>query len=253
MPSLNEISNFLEGWAPLSLQESWDKSGFQIYLKEEGVDSVLLAMDITPRVIQEAIDHRAQLIITHHPFIFQPIQSLDYRECTSKMLLSLLNNKISVYSAHTNMDKAQDGVNDQWIEKLSLGKVETLDHEDEIGIIGYLDISLNGLVERLKGMGLARLRGYGAKKQNIKKVAVVGGSGSDYIQVAKNRGADLLITGDMTHHKGQEAFEIDLMVIDVGHFDSEKFILARMNQRLKEEFPRIEVNISKGCDFVFDL
>lgn len=248
-----DISAFLESWAPLSTQEEWDRSGFQIHFNHCDISSVTIAMDLTPRVIEEAIANKSQMILTHHPFFFQGIYSIDDNDIKSKMVIDLLREKINVFSSHTNLDKAKNGVNEQWAEMLNLNNFEVLDEDDQIGVVGQLNISLKDLLKRFKELGIEYVRGYGKKKENFSRIAIVGGSGSDYIQSAVSKGADLLITGDMSHHKGQEAFESELMVIDISHFESEKFILTRLAEYIKEEFPSLDIYISEKCDFVFDL
>lgn len=253
MRKANEIIHFLEKWAPLDLQDSWDKSGYQVNFHCNEVESVTLAMDVTPRVIDEAIKNNSQLILTHHPFIFQGIENLDLSTIRGRMIEMILENKITVYSSHTNLDKAEDGVNDQWGEMLDLRNVEVLDEIEGIGIVGEVDLDLKDLLSRLKNLGIYSFKGYGMKKDWIGKVAILGGSGSDYITKAKDKGAALLITGDMTHHKGQEAYEKEIMVLDIGHFHSEKYILNRIKEYLSEVFPDLSIFISENCDFVFDL
>lgn len=243
----------MESWAPLNIQETWDKSGWQIKFHNKKTESVTLAMDVTPRVIKEAIENNSKLILTHHPFIFQGIQSLDMNTVRGKMVQELISHEISVYSAHTNLDKTKGGVNDQWADILNLKNVEVLHTEEEIGVIGDKEISLENLLEELKGLGLRSFKGYGKKIEDIQRIAVLGGSGSDYISQAKAKGADLLITGDVTHHKGQEAYEESIMVLDLGHYESEKFILKRLKDKLQKEYPHLKIFISEGCDFVFDL
>ena len=168
------------------------------------------------------------------------------------MVCDLIRHNISVYSSHTSMDKAKGGVNDQWIEKLGLQNVTTLSDDEALGILGTSPLSLRDLKEIFEGESIAGIRCYGQKKERVETIAFVGGSGADFIDEAAFKGADVLITGDVKHHDGQHAYEIGLMVLDIGHFHSEKAILMAMAEWV-EEISDARAHVVMNSPFVFEI
>ncbi|MDY3118895.1 MAG: Nif3-like dinuclear metal center hexameric protein [Peptoniphilus sp.] len=247
-----EIVDKLREWAPEETQESWDASGWQLKLSKREVTNVVVAMDVTPEVVTLAEDVGAELILTHHPFFFGGLDSIGEENMKGAMVVSLIRRGISVYSAHTNMDKAKNGVNEQWIDKLGLKNSHILSVEDELGIVGESHMTLSELSAIFREEGIENVRGYGKKKEEVATVAFVGGSGADYIDQAALAGADVLITGDVKHHDGQRAYELGLMVLDIGHFESEKAILMAM-ARWVEDLSGARAHVMMNSPFVFEI
>ncbi|MDD7362730.1 MAG: Nif3-like dinuclear metal center hexameric protein [Peptoniphilus sp.] len=247
-----EIVDKLCEWAPESLQESWDKTGWQLRLEDRTVENVVVAMDVTEDVVDLAIEAGAELILTHHPFFFSPLEAVDETSVKGAMVCALIRHGISVYSTHTAMDKAKGGVNDQWIDKLGLSGVRTLSEEDELGLIGRSAKTLDELKRIFEDEEITGIRCYGRKKDVVETIAFVGGSGADYIEDAARAGADVLITGDVKHHDGQRAYERGLMVIDIGHFHSEKAILEAMAEWV-EEIAGATAHVIMNSPFVFEI
>lgn len=247
-----EIVDKLRQWAPESSQEPWDKSGWQLKLKEREAENVLVAMDITEEIVDLAIEVDAALILTHHPFLFSGLDRIDTATAKGNMVATLIREEISVYSAHTSMDKAEGGVNDQWIPKFGLKDVSVLSEEDALGIVGRGQKTLSELKQLFEDEGIRGIRCYGRKKDAVETIAFVGGSGADYIDDAVAAGADLLITGDVKHHDGQYAYEKGLMVIDIGHFHSEKAILDAMAQWV-ERISDAKAHVVMNSSFVFEI
>lgn len=247
-----EIINKLRAWAPEELQEPWDKTGWQLRLGEREVKNVVVAMDVTRDVVDLALETGAELILTHHPFIFSPLEMVEDSTLRGKMVCDLIRHNISVYSSHTSMDKAKGGVNDQWIDKLSLKDVTVLSDDEELGILGTSSLSLRDLKEIFERESITGIRCYGQKKERVDRIAFVGGSGADFIDEAAFKGADVLITGDVKHHDGQRAYEIGLMVLDIGHFHSEKAILMAMAEWV-EEISDARAHVVMNSPFVFEI
>ena len=247
-----EIINNLRKWAPEETQEPWDASGWQIKLADREVKNVVVAMDVVPEVVDLAAEVGAELILTHHPFLFGGLSNVAEETTKGAMVVDLIRRGISVYSAHTNMDKAKGGVNDQWIDKLGLKNVRVLSEEDELGIIGENHMGLADLKAVFEAEAIDNVRGYGVKKEAVDTIVFVGGSGADYIDEAALKGADVLITGDVKHHDGQHAAEIGLMVMDIGHFHSEKAILMAMAEWV-EEISGARAHVVMNSPFVFEI
>lgn len=246
-----EIYDLMENWAPLELQEEWDYSGPQISYRDDELWGIVIAMDVTDVVVDDAIKSGANLIVTHHPFLMGGISHIleDYK---GELIKKIIENKISIYSAHTNLDKTEGGVNHQWIDLLNLDEVGVLDEETGLGIIGSVDYSLDELMEILKAREIRNIKAYGARKDRIKKIAVLGGSGADFIDQSVARGADLLITGDVKYHDGQAAYEKGIMVLDLGHYGTEQFALNAI-ERYLSQYTEVKISVHQSSEFTFEI
>lgn len=254
---ISEIKNYMESWARKGYQLSWDNSGSQIEFKGY-TESVVLALDLSDKVIDKAIKMNSKLIITHHPMFFSGEKRIIQGTYRGDNIIKLIKNNISVFSYHTSMDIASDGVNDSLFEKLNLvnKKNFTLEEEKEMGLVGEFEktYSLEELLEFLKEkLDVKKIKVYGRDKIEIKKVAILGGSGADFISAAKNLGVDAYITGDIKYHDGQRAYEEGIILIDVGHFYSEKIILQKIKNRLEKTFSDLSFYIEEENSFELDI
>lgn len=254
---VSEIKSYMENWAKDEYQLSWDNSGSQIEFKEV-TDSIILGLDITDKLIKEAIELDSKLIITHHPMFFSGEKNIIQGTYMGNNVISLIKNNISVFSYHTSMDIAKDGVNDTLFEKLNLKNKSILAYEEEkaMGLVGefekeYSLLELNKfLMEKLQ---VKKIKFYGREDKLIKKVAILGGSGAEFISNAKKSGVDAFITGDVKYHDGQKAYENGIILIDVGHFYSEKIVLEKIKNRLMENFKGLNFYIEEESSFELDI
>ena len=200
---------------------------------------------ITNDIIKQAIDNKVELIISHHPLIFNEIKKINSESILGNKILDLIENNIAVYSIHTNADSAIGGLNDFILKKIGLhGKVEIL-FKNEFGntVIGGLGrtVELEKETEILEisniikeELDLEKLRIVGTNKK-IKKIAVVTGAGGSLIS-ALDKSIDLYITGDLKHHESLDAFEEGLTLIDLGHFESEVIFSELIKEDLESFF-----------------
>ena len=230
---LQKIINELEKIAPIELAEDWDNVGLMVGDNESDINKVLIALDFNSLVLEEAIKVKADLIITHHPLIFNPLKSV-----TDKNILKAIENKISIYSMHTNLDNAVNGVN------YALAEILELYNCAQSGMIrwGYceeqtLSYYVNLVKEKLK---TDSVRIVGDNNKNIKKIAVLGGSGGSFVNQVSDLGCDLYITGECAYNYAQDAFENDLCVIAAGHFETENPIVSKLKKILEH---RIDAEI----------
>jgi|GEM_PF-120517 len=240
-----EIKNFMTNWAKDEDQLSWDNSGSQIEFNEE-TESVVVGMDLTDELVDLAVEKGAKLIITHHPLFFSGVKNIIEDTYTGDNIIKLIKNNISVFSYHTSMDVAIGGVNYALFDKLSLENREVLAYDEEkpMGLVGELNHThnLGGLLEGLKDiLNLKNIRVYGKNKDEINKIALMGGAGVDFLDDAIRAGADAFITGDVKYHDGQRAYEKGIILIDIGHFHSEKFIISKIKDELEKEFKDLKV------------
>lgn len=342
------VFRVMEEWAPLHLAYDWDNVGLQVGSFKSSTKKVLVTLDVLESVVDEAIEEKVDLIIAHHPMLFKPLKIIDFDDPKGRVIKKLIENNITVYASHTNLDIATGGVNDLLAERLDLTnltnlidvqtekliklvvyvpethadqvrdtlgvvgaghignyshtsfaakgvgmfkplegttpytgeinriesvqevKIETIlkEHEADfilesvievhpyeevaydlyplknkgevhgMGRVGFLqkDMSLKDLVDHIKNsFDLSHVRVTGNLDKNIKKVAVLGGSGEGFITQAKQAEADVYITGDMTFHNAQDAMEMGLSVIDVGHY-IEKVMKEATKSYLEEKF-----------------
>ncbi|MDO5301702.1 MAG: Nif3-like dinuclear metal center hexameric protein [Tissierellia bacterium] len=253
MMRVEDIVEKMRVWAPEDRQEDWDNSGLQLYFPDGPVETVVVAMDVTPKVVYEAAQARHAMIVTHHPLFFGSLKSLDMSTIKGSMIGDLIRREVSVYSAHTSLDKAKGGVNDQWIHPLGLKKVRPLSAEEEMGIVGETSLSREELKAAVASMGVKDWRAYGSRAQEVKTVAFMGGSGADYISLAAAQGADLYITGDVKHHDAQGALEADIELWDIGHYGSEAPVLDAIARELRPLDPCMEVRVVGENEFSLEV
>ncbi len=238
-----ELLETLQKIAPLELQESWDNSGLQIDLGAEETDRVLIALEITSEVVEEAILKQAGMIITHHPLMFNAIRRLRADDVVGNYVLRLVRAGISVYSAHTCFDAVNGGNNDYLMYKLGLQKVYRLPipgadiSECRIARMGvyHQPMFFNEFCERLN-----RVLGHpggikvsGPPEALIQKVALCTGAGGEFWSAALANGADVYISGDIKHHEAQAARECGLCLIDAGHWGTEWIFVPNMAKMLQ--------------------
>ena len=245
-----EVVSIIEKFAPTTIQESWDNSGFMIGDPEKEIDSIILALDCTPDVIDEAISTGKQLIITHHPLIFRGVKKITGTTVLERMISKIIKNDLIVYSAHTNIDKVISGVSGIMAQKLGLVNIELLMKETPgeygMGVIGDLEAPKE-FPEILKivkqRFNLKAIKCSAPLKTPIKRVALCGGSGTSLIDRARESGAQLFITGDITYH--HFFCEDNFMIMDIGHYESEIDILDLIKSILTKKLPTFAVHIAQ--------
>lgn len=247
---LKEVMTKLEELSPLAMAEEWDNSGLMCGRKDKEISSVLLAVDATDEVIEEAVLSGADLLLTHHPLIFRGIKSVTEETITGRKLLKLIQADVACYAMHTNFDVI--GMADEAADRLGLTDPEVLQvtfedslSKEGIGRCGKLknSMSLKECAELVKEVFLVeKVRVYGNIKDRVRRVAVSPGSGGDMISYALSSKADVLITGDIDHHEGIDAVAEGLNIIDAGHYGIEKIFVSYMKDFIMKEMPGIEVS-----------
>lgn len=237
MTKAKDIFDYIQQFAPLSLAMPYDNCGILVGDSEKEVSKVVVTLDITSEVIDEAVSKGAELIISHHPIIFSPLKAVEIDSCVYK----LIQNGITALCMHTNLDLSQEnGVN------ITLGKALGLENisvvEGECLLTGELQTELSAkefalyVKERLDCRGVRFTKG----KKSIKKVAVACGAGGDYVFNCEKLGADAFVTGEIKHHQIIKANEIGLTVVDAGHYKTEDVIIPVLVRLLSEKFANTE-------------
>ncbi len=228
---VRDIYEYIDKIAPFSLQEGYDNSGLVIGSMDSEVRRVLVALDVTKEIAQEAADKGAQLIVTHHPPIFKAIKRLD----TDSAAVYLAAHGINVISSHTNFDSAV--MNDILCKKLGLSPILPLHVENGVpcGCVCECEkISAIDMAKKIKTALGCKVVRFGDCGKNISRVAVCSGSGGDFLEDAEVLGCDAFITGDVKHSVFIDAHNASMTVFDAGHFDTENIFCEKMRGILSE-------------------
>ncbi len=241
---IRQIIGALEDFAPLALQDSYDNAGLQIGLtKDAETSGVLLCLDVTEEVIDEAISLGCNMIVSHHPLLFSPLKSISGRNYIERCVVKAIKNDIAVYAAHTNLDSARGGVNYKIAEKLRLQNIEWLEPKEGLdageGIIGKLPETMSKtdflkLVKDTFGVNTLRYNDWAG--QTISRVAVCGGAGNFLIPAAIRKGCDAFFTGEIGYHRFF-GHETEILLMELGHYESEKYTIEVLREIIRKAAP----------------
>lgn len=229
-PTLKDFLDLLETVAPSLLAESWDNPGLQVGSLSQEISMVFVCLDPTLQAVMSAAEIHAQLMFTHHPLFFTPLSRLEINSFPGEVAAEAIRGGVSIVAAHTNLDMAEGGINHIIADLMGLERVEVLKESENfkdagLGRIGYLpepaELSVvTGIVREV--LGVPHIRVAGQRDALIHRIAVVGGSGGSLLHLAHEKGADLLLTGDVGHHVALEAISLGTAVMDGGHFHTER-------------------------------
>lgn len=241
----------LEKLSPLKYAYHWDNSGMQVFQDNREITKILIALDATDEVIEEAIKVKAELLIVHHPLMMEGMKQISTNHFIGSKIIKLIQNNITCYAMHTNFDVM--GMADAAAEMINLKNKQILsisyqdgETQQGCGRCGTLSSKMT-VTECSKYIKetfqIDSIRVYGNPNRTIEKVAIVPGSGGSMIADALKANVDIMITGDIKHHEGLDANEQGLTIIDAGHFGLEKLFITYINNYLKKEFPQVEIHI----------
>lgn len=225
MTTVKDIFNHLNNLADVKLAEKWDNVGLMLGSNNNEVSRVLVCLDVTTNVVEEAIAKNVNLIVSHHPLIFKPLKNIDYTtDFKSRIIRNLIKNDISVISFHTNLDSATLGLNDYLAKILKLNEIQvlfehSLDNTAGLGRIGKLNkpMKLSDFINYIKNcFSLETVSAVIGDEKEISTIALLGGSGADFIYTLPE--VDAYLTGDVRYHAALDAIEMKKNIIDVGHF-----------------------------------
>lgn len=244
-----DIIEKLESLSPVSFAEEWDNTGLIAGRRDKEVMSVYVALDATDEVIDDALMHGADMLITHHPLIFKKISRVNTDDFIGRRLYKLIRGDICCYAMHTNFDVM--GMADAAADEIELKNRRVLDvtYEDSLskegcGRVGELPklMSVEECAELVKQrFHVPNVRVFGEPGDIVGTVALMPGSGGGFIEKAIDAGAELIITGDIDHHEGIDAVAQGISVIDAGHYGIEKLFIPYIKEYLTRELPELEV------------
>lgn len=255
MTTVNDVLMFIESLAPKSMKESWDNVGLLCGSAKQEVTKIMVALDPFESVCKEAADWGADLLVTHHPVIFQPAKSITDDDGVGRAILQLIRSNISAINAHTNLDCAPGGVNDVLAAKVGLADVAVLNPNGvdaegcQWGLLRHGTVAEQSLVcfmEQVKSaLGCDGLR-YVDGGKPVRRVAVGGGSCAGALREVRDAGCDTFVTADIRYNQFWDAQELGVNLIDAGHFCTENPVVAVLAEKLQAAFPDVDVKISKN-------
>lgn len=252
---IREVLDYLDRKVPLNQQDSWDNSGLQVGDINQELRGVLVAIDITELVIDEAIKEGCNLIVTHHPLLFHATKQITPDYYIHHCVMMAIKHDITIYSAHTNLDNDSKGVNYFWADKMGLCNTKPISPIDPknpnigAGIIGDLpdEISIDELVRKMKDFQpIEQISHSEILHQNVKRIAYCGGSGAFLMKSAAEQGADIFITGEAKYNDYYDAQDL-LTLMVIGHFESEELTKTLLYNVLCQKKGNFVVRCSSNC------
>jgi dinuclear metal center YbgI/SA1388 family protein len=261
MTTINDITGFLEQFAPPQLAEEWDNVGLLVGDRRREARKVMTCLTVTPESAAEAIDEKAELIVTHHPLPFMALKRLTTDTTPGRLLWDLIAQRISIYSPHTAFDSAREGVNQRLAVGLGLRGIQPLKNftgaftgtgtelcSEPVplgaGRWGWLEepLPLAQLGERLKiFLHVDRLQVVGDPARSIRTVAVAGGAADELLAAAQASGCDSMVIGEARFHTCLEAEATQIALLLPGHFASERFAVECLAEILAKQFPQLKI------------
>lgn len=244
MPKVKDIAHIIEEFAPRELQESYDNAGLQVGNPEMEVTASLLCLDVTEEIMAEAHKRRCNMIISHHPLIFRGLKELTGRTAAERIAIDAIRNDIAIYSAHTNLDSASEGVSYEMAHMLGLTDIKVLEPKDPekttgLGVTGNITPTPKmEFLRKVKDTFHVKALRYSGQSPHIvvRKVALCGGSGASMIKEAMAAGADVYLTGDLKYHDFT-SYGLDILLADIGHYESELCATHIFSRIIRAELP----------------
>ena len=225
-----EVLKILDKYAPAVLAEDWDNSGWQINLYNPYVKKIMVCLTVTDDVINQAVDLGCDMIVSHHPLIFNPIKKIH-----DIKIIKAIKNNIQIFALHTNADKTKGGTSDMLAEYMLLRETAAINDFVRAGYLKYA-MTLDEFLSKVKlQLNVSHLKviNEGAKT-SIKNVAVCAGAGAEFIEPLGRYNIDAYVTADVKYHQAQSARAMGVNVLDIGHYGSEKIFTENMAGYLRE-------------------
>ncbi|MCR4860461.1 MAG: Nif3-like dinuclear metal center hexameric protein [Bacteroidales bacterium] len=245
--TVHDVVSALERLAPPCLQDDWDNSGLQVGFPGAAVKRILVCLDVTEAVVEEAVAGGFDMIVSHHPLIFKALRQVSDATYQQRCVVRALASGISIYSAHTSLDNAPGGVNHRIASVLGLEDLHWLCPKDGFdagsGLVGELprpeeDKAFLSRLSRL--FGVQNLRHSETSGRPVRRIALCGGAGAFLLPDAVRAGADCFVTGEFHYH---DYFENQgVLLAELGHYQSEQFTQDLLQEYLSTCFPALAVN-----------
>ena len=232
---ISGLLNHIASFAPFSLAEDWDNSGFLAGSRNDEITKIAVSLDAVEKAVNEAHNLGCNVLVTHHPLIFRAVKKVTDDTEQGRTLIAALRLGVNIIAAHTNWDKACGGVNDTLSGLIGLNDIEPL---DDFGICGVLNeaMTLPNFAEHVKtSWGLSHVDIYTSKPDTeIMKVSVCGGSGAEFWRSAKFNGSDIYVTADMKYHEISDAVNEGLTIALCEHGEMERASIPALASKISE-------------------
>lgn len=238
--TVRTIYDFLNTYCPYEIAEEWDNPGLNVGRMDQPVDRVFLALDPTEEAIHAAKAAGCQLLLTHHPLIFSPEKQVNDGTETGRRILALAESGIAHIACHTNLDAAEGGVNTCLAACCGLEKTEIF---AGLGRMGETETTLTALIGRLKKALPSELCMGVSSHEQVRKIALVGGSGGSLLDEAIALGCDTFVTGEFKYNHALTARESGINLLMLGHYETEYIVLAPLAEALQKAFPSLTVTV----------
>ena len=248
--NIKEVVTTLESFAPLPLQESYDNAGLQVGLTATEVSGVLLCLDVTEKVIDEAVATGCNLIVAHHPLLFRGLKQISDVTQSERCVTLALKKDIAIYAMHTNLDNAEGGVNYEIAHRLGLENIKFLQPNAQgggSGVIGSLptELSARAFLQLVKKeFGVECLMHNELLKRPIKTVALCGGAGDFLLEEAVRQHADAFLTGEMHYHVYM-GMEQAIQIVVAGHYQTEQYTKDLVARILRKQCEGLNIVVSQ--------
>lgn len=260
-----EVVNALERFAPLSLQAGYDNAGLQIGLTGAEVSGALLCLDVTEKIVDEAVALGCNLIVSHHPLIFHKLARIIGEDYVQRTVIRAIEHHVTIVSMHTNMDSAEGGVNHKMAEKLQLTELRFFGQQQTAtappsspnmspitvqggeGVIGILPeaMAADDFILMLKRtFDVECVQANQLLRRPIRRVALCGGAGSFLLTEAIRQEADAFVTGEMHYHE-YFGHEQDIQIATIGHYQSEQYTNELFREIIERECPGVKCHMSQ--------
>ena len=248
MTKVSDVIAAIEAVAPLRYQDEWDNSGLQVGFCQDEVKGVLVCLDVTEEIVDEAIRKGCNMIVSHHPLLFHSLKQVSDSTYQQRCVAKAIKEGIAIYSAHTSLDNAPGGVNFKIAELIGLQDLRWLEPKPECGsgLIGSLPApeQPEAFLERLQNtFKVKALRHSEPGSKPISKVAVCGGAGAFLMGKAIQEGADCFVTGEFHYH---DYFDTEgMMLVELGHYQSEQFTKDLLRDILGKSLPGLRIEMTQ--------
>lgn len=246
---IKDVVEYLESWAPLAYQESYDNAGLQVGDPDMELTGGLVCLDVTPGRVEEAVAAGANLIVSHHPVLFHPLRQVCGSRLSEQVVIAAIRNRVAIYSAHTNLDNVRSGVNAALAERLGLALTGFLQPMPGVaeaggGAIGCLPSPMDEeafLAHVKSALELPVLRHSRPRGRRVRNVAICGGAGGFMLPDAIRLQADAFIVGEAHYHDFID-YSSDILIVETGHYESECWIKTELFAGLNEKFGTFAVS-----------
>ncbi len=239
MPTVGDLYDAIQSFAPFEKAKSTDNCGILVGSRELPLSRVMVVVDVTRAIVEEAAEKGVGCILAHHPLIYNPMRAIG----ASDPVYTAIRNGISILAAHTNLDVAEGGVNDTYLQTIGLEKIGTVEGTDGCCALAKVSEELADvrvLAEHIRAaVGLPAVKFVDCGRK-IKTAAVCCGGGASFFEAAVLSGADVFVSGDFRHNHAADALRAQISLVDAGHYETEALVRDRLIARLSAALPTVQ-------------